>query len=172
MDTLIDYQGFEDDIRNSFKDVISNFKFELIKISEGNYEMNNGQCRIIFTYDRGDVFCFLSNPQESNNLKKYTLWGVYRFLYPNDKPDNKWYKAEIKLKNLANIAISKLGNVLLGDFSWVPDFVNEQNLLRNMIRYATNKLDRKNPIYRKFIEDDPSWILELKNYIIENNIHL
>jgi hypothetical protein len=171
MDLIRNYPEFEQDITDAFKDVISKFKFKLTEIDKGLWELNNGKITIMFSFDRGDIFCFIRKLDDIRN-RTYLLMSVYRFLYKNDTLDISWKEAKVQLKNLAIIADTKLNEVLLGDFSWVDSFEKEQNKLSKKIQYVSNKMDKNHPIYIKFEDDDSSWFDDLEKYITENNIEL
>lgn len=169
MDTLRDYTGFEADIRVAFGPIMKDYGFTLTETSEGFFELNNEKCVITISFDRGDVFCNIRKPEGKNS---YQLWSVYRYLFKNESQDTSWYEAKIQLKKLATIAVKKLSNVLEGDFSWADGYELEREKLRKMIRYVSNEMNVNHPIYQKYRQDDPTWIKDLENYILSNNILL
>jgi hypothetical protein len=169
MDFISSYQEFETDIKNAFKNVIDKYQFTLSKRSEGVFELINGKCSIVLSFDRGDIFCFLSDPK-GNKSDSFQLWSVYRYLYKNEIPDTKWYNPSIQLKNLALIADEKLSHILQGDFLWIDGYKNEKDELKKLIRFVSNEMDRNSDIYLKYRNDDPTWLDDIKGYIQNNNI--
>ncbi|SRR6266536_2630266 len=174
MDILINYPEFEGDIKECFSKIIVKYDFKFSRVYEGCYTLNNGKCLLKFTYDRGEVACNIKQPGDATETAGYNVLSVYRFLYPDDTTYNKkdWGTPHEQLSEYADALSGKLKNILMGDFSWEGKYASRQNQLSKMIKFVRNNLDRTDPIYQKFYNDDVGWINDLKSYLEENNISL
>jgi hypothetical protein len=173
MDNLINYTGFRQDIEAGFSDLIRDFNLEIITPYEGCYILHGEKCNIKFVYDRGDLDCGFLQISDSIYQPSYHVGLVCKYLYPQKEPtindsinrDNK-----TKISGYAKIITLKLQNVLGGDFTWLADFLTEQNRINKLYAFAFKNFDGNNPILKKFWSNDESWQDDLKNYLKQNNI--
>ncbi|GAB3568431.1 hypothetical protein GCM10027578_20890 [Spirosoma luteolum] len=172
MNILLEYPELENDIKTAFKETIDRNNFNFQHLKEGQYILYNNLCEINISYDRGDIYCFFINPKDLGDDSKYPVLAVYKHLLPDQYQDNAWYDAKIKLEKIAYIIRNNLQNVLKGDFSWAHEFKQKQLFLRKLIKYVSNDMDRDSIIYKKFRQNDPSWMEDLNIYISKNKITL
>src|SRR5581483_500132 len=84
MDVLINYTGFEEDIKELFYKIIIEYNFSFCRIYDGCYTLDNGKCLLKFTYDRGEVACNIKHPGDANEIVGYNALALYRYLYPEN----------------------------------------------------------------------------------------
>ncbi|WP_426671839.1 hypothetical protein ACPPVU_11435 [Mucilaginibacter sp. McL0603] len=174
MDLIINYRGFDNDIRNSFKDLIVEFHLELMELSEGSYLLKGESCNLRFTYDRGDIACDLKQPFDIEDSPGYNIWQVYRFLYPDkSKLEHKerLYDKKLQLLEHAEIIQENLKDVLSGNFSWLNKFMEDKKKEDKIFSIAFD-LDYEHPIKIKLRQGDLTWRDDIEKYLIANNIVL
>jgi hypothetical protein len=171
MNLLKNYPEFRNDIIVAFSKIMSDYAFKLKEINDGEFELNNQRSVIFFSFDRGNVSCFI-RPAEDEERKKYLLLGVYRFLFKKDLSIEYSLDPKTQLIYLANIISEYFGPIITGDFSWIGQYEEEQLNNRRLIRFIQDEIDKENPIYLKYLDNDPNWFVELKSYIEDNNITL
>lgn len=175
MDQLINYPGFDKDVIESFCNLISDFGLEFEEISEGRFLLKGEKCIIRITNDRGDIFCGFLRPEELNSAKpSYSIWAVFRYLNPSTKNDDseRNFDPKDQLLEAANLVGEELRNVLLGDFNWLPGFLAKELYERELSNFVLNELEYESSISKKFWEGDPSWKIDVEEYIRQNNIKI
>lgn len=173
MDLLTNYRAFRQDIEDSFKDLIQEFHLKLVEPYEGYYLLLGTKCNIRFTYDRGDISCQFKQISEPRDSPGYSVWAVYKFLWPLKEAADKserTYDAKLQLVQNSNM-IKNMKNVLNGDFSWLKDFAKKQER-EDKISLFIIDLSLDNPISKKFWGGDASWQQDIEKYLNENNISL
>ena len=174
MDLIINYPGFDTDIRNTFKDLIEEFHLELIELSEGSYLLSGELCNIRFTYDRGDIACDFKQPFDKKDCQGYSIWQVYRFLYPTKSSSEyteRVYDAKQQLFECADMIKKNLKIILNGDFAWLGDFLANKKREDKIFSIAFN-LRYDHPIREKLRTGDLTWCDDIEKYIAEKHIKI
>lgn len=172
MDLVMTYPNFNVDIVDSFKNIIGKWKFVFVFVYEGCYELKNGICILRFTYDRGDVSCTIrKNGEEGFG---YSVSSVFRYLNPNSNIPivKEVEEPRAQLMAIADVVENYFASILEGDFSWLSGYLESQVKLNKMISYVWRNVDSKTELYNKFRSGDESWIKDLENFLIDNNISL
>ncbi|HVW96813.1 MAG TPA: hypothetical protein VHA56_12660 [Mucilaginibacter sp.] len=172
VNTLYNYEGFDKDIKEAFQAIIEQYHLKFKRVGEGRYELSNGKCIIRFVYDRGDVGVLLKNPKDNEDEFGNDVAMIFKYLHPElDEYEGIEYNPRRQLIDEAT-KCTYLGNILNGDFTWMPGFLYELKKSTALIRYIKNELDLDNPIYLQFMADDPSWFENIEQYIKINNIDI
>jgi hypothetical protein len=171
-DTTMNYSGFDRDIKDAFNEIIIEFRFTFYRIWNGCYELRNSYCILRFNFDRGDVSCSI-RPVSSEVFGEGII-PIVRYLFPNDYSidAHKIYDPRDQLFEYAIIIREKLANVIQGDFSWLEEFLKNEDRIRKMTGYIWDKLEKNDPIYIKFTKGDQTWQSDLEAYLLQNNIQL
>ncbi len=82
MDIVTNYRGFRQDVDDSFKDLIEEFNLKVTEPYEGYFLLLGGKCIIRIAYDRGDISCQFKQVSEPRDDPGYSVWAVYKFLWP------------------------------------------------------------------------------------------
>lgn len=181
MDPRYYHEKFIQTISDCFNEIIKEFKFD-IKVDEGKYsgvDLLNSKCIIRFSYDSGFVSSSFVNPEEKAQKEKiirkdglptgypyYSVFSVWKFLYPNDREDFRYKGMDIEGQALADkrLILARLKNVLNGDFSWTNAYKANDARISKKLEYMTNHWAMDNPVRIKFNEGNPDWEKEFDEY--------
>ena len=175
MDLLHTYPNFSNDITKAFHGLIDEFHLELLNPSEGLYLLKGDNCKLRFTFDRGDISCQIKQSGDMDDGAGHVVYLVYRHLFPyeaNSENKDRVYDFLFQLQYDAQIVEKYLKPVMNGDFSWLPSFLAEEDYENKLIWYVISNLHNDNPIQRKFWACDVSWKIDLESYLKERNIKL
>jgi hypothetical protein len=124
MTSMYKVDNFDEIILMEFNSIIQEFKLQFIPSPNEKYSdvrLVGAMCIIYFTYDRGELPCFLINPL---NNRRYFSNLVYKLLYPGENKFDVSIKSspQQQIMVYAELTRARLSNVILGDFSWASRY--------------------------------------------------
>jgi hypothetical protein len=173
MDVVTNYRGFRQDIEDSFRDLIQEFDLKIVEPYEGYYLLLGSMCIIRITYDRGDISCQFKQISEFRDSPGYSVWAVYKFLWPDKEAAEKSdriYDPKLQLIENSNM-VKNMKNVFNGDFSWLNNFIKLEERDNKIFDFVMH-FDCDNPIKKKIWDGDASWQEDIEKYLHDNNINL
>lgn len=180
MDIRYCNKDFNEAVLSSFQDVINEFKFNVkTETNSSGVELLNEKCIIKFVYDSGFLVTSLIDPKEKankekikrldglpNGYPKYSLFSVWKFLYPNDNKNFRYADTDLlgQIKADKQLLEERLRNVLNGDFTWTAAYKQNDTRISKKVEYMTNHWSYDNPVRIKFREGDLSWEKDFDEY--------
>ncbi len=162
------YEGFDNDIKTCFADIIRTYNFHFYEKKEGVYYLKNNNCILTFDFDGEDISCFALNPAiPEETFHVGIIWSALR----PDKEIPVQLDPNLSLKSQLEFyaaVLNELNFILQGDFSWKEQYkryVDEESRKIALVQ----QLDTNHPIYQKFVNGDLSWQKDLDDYITKNN---
>lgn len=168
-------EEFKTLILNNFQEIIKEHNFIIEDRNKTFFELKliNDKCILRFTDDIDYVIiCDFSDPVEKKNKERnsnlnpllvgvpvYSVFSIWRFLFPKDKEDyscNGCTSVQ-QVLNIKNLILTRLLNVLNGDFSWVNDYKTNNLRVSNKIEHMFNHWAVDNPVRIAFSNGNVEW---------------
>ena len=169
------YENFFSDVKKYFKEIIDKYNFSIEESSPNRIRLLSSKCIItVVIADYYQLETWVTNPTSPTKFYSTGIIMKIKNHHPTQisKSDEKSFNDSrkyeeymgIRIKRGATIFLQCLQYILEGDFSWTGDYEKYHSEISELIRNVRN-LSPQDPIHKKFLHDDPTWINDMQKRI-------